>query len=399
MNKYLFFLFIAMCNINYCLSQDINIAPDKYLVTGQLSNVPDGTKIGLYREDGQLIVPVLQDTIMNGVFTFSDTVSCTKKLLLISAEKGFPSNWLNVWVAPGKHITITGSDKLICIWGVKSDIPEQLEENNYVACAWKLRKEYLKHDVVAADWLKQMGSKEYADDQDFSKLTWAKVDSIRQLSFPLQRSVFKEELSYMKTAPISRIWMEKMVLYAQMSQGMKFLMPFLAELKELYFSMPKSVKQTADAQLVYQYLFPAAAVGIGDEMVDGELYDTQGTVHHLSEFNGKYILLDFWSRGCGPCLDSFPEMEEIITMYQDKLEVISISIDSEKHWKEFIKEKKLEGNQWNELRRANTGLAASYQVKGYPHYVLIAPDGKIQEVWGGYGKGSLLNKMKEYLNK
>ena len=59
----------------------------------------------------------------------------------------------------------------------------------------------------------------------------------------------------------------------------------------------------------------------------------------------------------------------------------------------------MKGNQWNELRRANTGLTASYQVKGYPHYVLIAPDGKVQAVWGGYGKGSLLEKMKNQLNK
>ena len=54
-------------------------------------------------------------------------------------------------------------------------------------------------------------------------------------------------------------------------------------------------------------------------------------------------------------------------------------------------------NQWNELRRGRTGLAVSYQVKGIPHYVLIAPSGKIQDMWSGYGSGSLLEKVKKNL--
>ena len=29
------------------------------------------------------------------------------------------------------------------------------------------------------------------------------------------------------------------------------------------------------------------------------------------------------------------------------------------------------------------------------HFVLIAPDGRIQDVWQGYGKGSLLEKMEQ----
>ena len=201
----------------------------------------------------------------------------------------------------------------------------------------------------------------------------------------------------MKTAPKGPIWMNRLVLFAQMSAS-KFFMPYLDELKELYSVMPEAMKKTADAQLAYQYLYPPVAIGVGDEMADGELYDPQGGVHHLSEFKGKYILLDFWSVGCAPCVASIPELEEIAERYKDTLVVISINTDPEKPWKEFINKRKMGGNQWNELRKANTGLAANYQVKGYPHYVLISPDGKVQQMWGGYGKGSLLEKMKDNLN-
>lgn len=397
MKKVLLFLFAVTCSVHYGLSQVGSVAPDKFLITGQLANVPDSTKIGLYRENGQLIEPVLQGITLNGKFTFSDTISCTKKLLLISGEEGFPSIWQNVWVAPGKQITITGQDKLIYIWQVKSEIAEQLEENNLQACASELRKEWVKLNVTETDWLRQMSHEEMAGKDSLVKQLWAKIDSVRQFSFPLQRDIYKKELDYMKTTPIGPVWIQRLVFYAQMSVS-KFFMPYLDELKELYSNMPEAMKHTADGQLVYQYLYPPVAVGVGDEMADGDLYDPQGTVHHLSEFKGKYILLDFWSLGCGPCINSIPELEEIVEMYKDNLAVISISIDPEKAWKECLSTRKMQGNQWNELRKANTGLAASYQVKGYPHYVLIAPDGKVQDVWGGYGKGSLLEKMKDNLN-
>lgn len=398
MKKLLLLLFIVTCNIHYSLSQVGSVAPGKYLITGQLTNVPDGTTINLLRENGQLLEQVFQDTIFNGKFTFSDTISYTRKLLLTSSEKGFPSIWQNVWVAPDKQITVTGQDKLIYIWQVKSAIPEQLEENNFQACASELRQEWLKYNIAEADWQKLIYSKENVGNDSLIKQIWTKVDSVRQFSFPLQRGIFKKEIDYMKTAPIGSVWMERMVLYAQMSVS-KFFMPYLDELKELYANMPEAIKASADGQLAYQYLYPPVAVGAGDEMADGELYDPQGTVHRLSEFKGKYIMLDFWSMGCGPCMASIPELEEIAEIYKDRLSIISISIDPEKTWKEFINKKKMQGNQWNELRKANTGLAASYRVKGYPHYVLIAPDGKVQDVWSGYGKGSLLQKMKNHLNK
>ena len=84
-------------------------------------------------------------------------------------------------------------------------------------------------------------------------------------------------------------------------------------------------------------------------------------------------------------------------LYKDKMTVISISEDPKARWKEYIKTKGMGGNQWNELRKGRTGLALNYQVRGIPHYVLIPPDGKIQDVWSGYGSGSLLGQVEKNL--
>ena len=76
-----------------------------------------------------------------------------------------------------------------------------------------------------------------------------------------------------------------------------------------------------------------------------------------------------------------PELQEIARKYAGRVAVVSISQDPKPVWKEFIAEKRLLGNQWNELVDGDTRLGMRYGVKEIPHFVLIAPDGRIQDVW------------------
>ena len=359
------------------------------------ANLSDSIVIGLYVDEGNIFNLVARDTLLNGKFSFRDTVSVTKKMLIMSDNKGFPGTWLEVWIAPGEYIEIKGEDKLLKTWEVVSDIPEQAEENRFTACAMAQQKELMQHLAAEYDWQRMMFI-DHAGDQEFEKKGWAKIDSIRKLTTPLQQEIWKKELEYMKEAPISKVWIDKLLLYASM---MKYetVMPYKEEVKSLYARMPETEKQTDAGQEITAYIYPPSVAGIGDMMVDGELYDVNDSLRHISEFAGRFILLDFWSSGCGPCVESIPEMEKVIDTYKDRMTVISISEDPKARWKEYVKTKGMGGNQWNELRRGRTGLAVSYQVKGIPHYVLIAPSGKIQDMWSGYGSGSLLETVKKNL--
>lgn len=165
----------------------------------------------------------------------------------------------------------------------------------------------------------------------------------------------------------------------------------------MYDRLNEEQKASIEGQEIRVNLFPPKTVKEGDDMADADLFDLDGKIHHLADFKGKYMLLDFWSSGCGPCVESIPEMEKVMDLYKDKMTVISISEDPKARWKEYIKMKGMGGNQWNELRKGRTGLALNYQVRGIPHYVLIAPDGKIQDVWSGYGSGSLLGQVEKNL--
>ena len=375
-----------------------DVPEGEFLIRGRLTNVPDSTVIALYRDEGNLLKVMRQDTLLGGTFSFSDTLSATKKLLIMSDGEGFPGTWLDVWVAPGQCTEITGSDRLLKTWSVESDIPEQKEENGYAACTAEVNKELMRLSAEEATWLRELG-KRNGDPGFDEKAVWAKIDSLRKLEEPLQQEVFKLELDYMNTVPVTPLWLTRLAQYASYLPY-DGVMPYRAEIEELYGRLSEIARQTPEAKAVAAYLYPRPVVGVGDEMADGELYDTDGNPHRLAELKDEYILLDFWSSGCGPCVQSIPEMERLAERYRDRLAVVGISEDPKAHWKSFVREKGMKGHQWNELLSApRTGLFARYQVRGIPHYVLIGPDRKIREVWSGYGPGSLEEKLKKHLNE
>jgi peroxiredoxin len=156
--------------------------------------------------------------------------------------------------------------------------------------------------------------------------------------------------------------------------------------------MSEEDKNTPVGYLITAKLFPPAVVNVGDDMADADLLDTDGNTKHLSDYLGKYLLLDFWIRGCGPCIMALPEMKEISETYRDKLTIISISLDGENAWKGALSAHDM---PWVNIcdPKSMGGVAANYGVTGIPNYVMISPEGKIIDKWMGFGEGFLREKV------
>ncbi len=60
-----------------------------------------------------------------------------------------------------------------------------------------------------------------------------------------------------------------------------------------------------------------------------ELKDLSGKSVTLKQFEGKVVVLNFWSKTCGPCLEEMPELAELAKILHEKpdVAVITISID------------------------------------------------------------------------
>ncbi len=56
------------------------------------------------------------------------------------------------------------------------------------------------------------------------------------------------------------------------------------------------------------------------------LQDMQGKTHKLSDYRGKWVLVNFWATWCPPCLHELPELDELHSAHKDKdLVVIGIA--------------------------------------------------------------------------
>lgn len=64
------------------------------------------------------------------------------------------------------------------------------------------------------------------------------------------------------------------------------------------------------------------------------------------------------------------------------------------HGKNSLKERISNGFDLNDPKGA-FGLYIRYKANGTPFYVLVTPDGKITDIWYGYNKDSLSERLKQ----
>lgn len=137
----------------------------------------------------------------------------------------------------------------------------------------------------------------------------------------------------------------------------------------------------------YAYLFEEPSISFFDSQVGKIAYNFKAMnlldeEISLSDYKGKYVLIDVWATWCAPCLESRPEFEDMASKHKDgdKIVFLTLSVDSStEKWKSYIK-KEGANNYSQELLIIN-GIDAqfgkSYSTTTVPRYILIDPDGLI----------------------
>lgn len=93
----------------------------------------------------------------------------------------------------------------------------------------------------------------------------------------------------------------------------------------------------------------------------------------LSDFRGKFVMLDFWGTWCAPCLNELPHLKKLSQSFSEELKVIGLAHDDPRNLADFVKE--------NDIPYPN-GIAdpkieKAYGIVSWPTTFLIAPNGKI----------------------
>jgi peroxiredoxin len=173
----------------------------------------------------------------------------------------------------------------------------------------------------------------------------------------------------------------------------------VAKITPIYGGLSVRMRNSIAGKKIGESIENARKTGIGAMAPVFTMNDVNDKPVTLTDFRGKYVLLDFWASWCGPCRAENPNVLKAYKNYKSKnFTVLGVSLDQmgkKVAWLKAIKDDGLEWTQVSDLSFWNNAAAKKYNVRAIPQNFLIDPSGKI--VAKDLRGDNLNNKLKELL--
>ena len=110
--------------------------------------------------------------------------------------------------------------------------------------------------------------------------------------------------------------------------------------------------------------------------VDFSLPDVDGRMHRLSDYRGKWVVINFWATWCGPCMVEIPELMRFHERHRDD-DAVVIGVNFEEietpDLVRFIDEM---GINYLVVRAGDTPVLPFEPLKGLPSTFFVDPHGE-----------------------
>ncbi|MEI7423263.1 MAG: TlpA disulfide reductase family protein [Prolixibacteraceae bacterium] len=170
-------------------------------------------------------------------------------------------------------------------------------------------------------------------------------------------------------------------------------------MEPLFNGLSERLKNTEAGKAYAANLIKWRTIAIGMTAPEFTQNDPDGKPVKLSDFRGKYLLLDFWASWCGPCRAENPHVVEAYNKFKDKnFTILSVSLDKEDAREAWLAAIKKDGMPWNhvsDLKFWENDAAVLYTIQAIPDNFLLSPEGKI--IARGLRGDALANKLAELL--
>lgn len=141
----------------------------------------------------------------------------------------------------------------------------------------------------------------------------------------------------------------------------------------------EKLKKNISVKSFIEKIIKLKAVQIGEQAPTFSIQNLAGKTINLTDFKGKYVLIDFWASWCGPCRNENPNVVKAFNKYNNRnFTILGISIDKDKAaWAQAIKQDGLTWTHASELSDFDGPIVKLYQVEAIPASFLLDPNGKI----------------------
>lgn len=319
--------------------------PNDFSITGNIAGLTDG-EVKLTTTQGEQVIAT--GAAKNGVFFLKGTV----------AEPGL--YWLTLGKEQPQYIFLESAP--IKITGKKTDIKN----------------------------IRIEGSQSHNDFLQFRKTFDPLFANLNAISLQLQRTPEekKQEVMQQYTAAIAAMNNEvgEFIRTKPSSYVSVFLLTVtrqindnINELEQRFQTLNPSLKASSVGKELENYISVARIGAVGSDAIEFTQNDVNGKPVSLSQFRGKYVLVDFWASWCKPCRQENPNVVKSYNRFKDKnFTVLGVSLDQQKEaWVRAIDADKLAWTQVSDLQFWNNAVAQLYHVQSIPQNFLIDPKGKI----------------------
>ncbi|MCA9013565.1 MAG: TlpA family protein disulfide reductase, partial [Planctomycetaceae bacterium] len=117
-----------------------------------------------------------------------------------------------------------------------------------------------------------------------------------------------------------------------------------------------------------------------DQLPNFSWQDLDGKNSSLTDYQGQFVLLDFWATWCGPCIQAMPEIKKLhdAAAVNQNLKILSLSLDEDiEKAKAFAREQRFDWSQGfvGDITASSTGTALG--ISSVPLYILLDGHGRI----------------------